>query len=66
MTEQASPLVTFYKQGWEHYQQTLVKTIASLSSEQLALPIAAHYRSIGVGCHKNCPPMPDKLSADAR
>ena len=39
MTEQASPLVTFYKQGWEHYQQALVKTIASLSSEQLALPI---------------------------
>jgi uncharacterized damage-inducible protein DinB len=47
MTEQASPLVTFYKQGWENYQQALVKTIASLSSEQLALPIAAHYRSIG-------------------
>jgi uncharacterized damage-inducible protein DinB len=47
MTEQASPLVTFYTHGWEHYQQALVKTIASLSSEQLALPIAAHYRSIG-------------------
>ena len=47
MTEQASPLVTFYKQGWENYQQALVKTIASLSSEQLALPIAAHNRSIG-------------------
>jgi hypothetical protein len=36
MTEQASPLITFYKHGWEHYQQGLVKTIASLSSEQLA------------------------------
>lgn len=47
MTEQASPLVTFYKQGWENYQHALIKTIASLSSEQLGLPVAAHYRSIG-------------------
>jgi uncharacterized damage-inducible protein DinB len=47
MTEQASPLVTFYKPGWENYQQALVKTIASLSPEQLALPASAHYRSIG-------------------
>ncbi|GCE27671.1 hypothetical protein KDA_31550 [Dictyobacter alpinus] len=47
MTEQTSPLVSFYKQGWENYQQALVKTIAALSSEQLALPIAAHTRSIG-------------------
>src|SRR5258707_10023081 len=47
MTEQASPLITFYKHGWEHYQQALVKTIASLSSEQLTLPVAPHYRLIG-------------------
>jgi uncharacterized damage-inducible protein DinB len=47
MTEQLSPLVTFYKQGWENYQQALIKTIAQLSSEQLTLPIAAHYCSIG-------------------
>jgi uncharacterized damage-inducible protein DinB len=47
MTEQVSPLITFYKHGWENYQQALVKTIAPLSSQQLALPIAAHYCSIG-------------------
>jgi uncharacterized damage-inducible protein DinB len=47
MTEQVSPLVAFYKEGWENYQQALVKTIASLSSEQLALPVAPHYVSIG-------------------
>jgi uncharacterized damage-inducible protein DinB len=48
MTEQASPLITFYKQGWENYQQALVKTIAPLSSEQLALPIAPHHWPIGM------------------
>lgn len=47
MTEQASPLVTFYKQGWENHQQALVATIAPLSPAQLALPIAPHYLSIG-------------------
>lgn len=47
MTEQASPLVTFYKLGWENHQQAVIKTIASLSSEQLALPAAPHYMSIG-------------------
>lgn len=46
MTEQTSPLATYYKPGWENSQQALVKTIASLSSEQLALPLAAHTRSI--------------------
>ncbi len=46
MTEQVSPLATFYKPGWENYQNAIVQTIASLSSEQLALPIAAHSRSI--------------------
>ena len=48
MTEQVSPLITFYKQGWENYQQALVETIAPLSSEQLALPIAPHHWSIGM------------------
>jgi uncharacterized damage-inducible protein DinB len=47
MTEQASALITFYK-GWENYQQGLVETIASLSSEQLAFPIASHHWSIGM------------------
>jgi uncharacterized damage-inducible protein DinB len=46
MAEQASPLITFYKQGWENYQQAIVKTIALLSSAQLALPVAPHYLSI--------------------
>jgi uncharacterized damage-inducible protein DinB len=47
MTEQLSPLITFYKQGWKHHHQALVKTIASLSCEQLALPIAPQQRSLG-------------------
>src|SRR6185437_9824132 len=47
MTEQASPLATFYKPGWENYQQAVVQTIASLSSEQLALSLGPHQRSIG-------------------
>jgi hypothetical protein len=42
MTEQVSPLATFYKPGWEHYQQALVQTIAPLSSEQLALSLGPH------------------------
>ncbi len=47
MTAQTSPLITFYKSGWENYQQALVKTIAPLTSEQLARPVAPHYVSIG-------------------
>jgi uncharacterized damage-inducible protein DinB len=47
MTEPVSPLATFYKPGWENYQQAVVQTIAPLSSEQLALPVAPHYVSIG-------------------
>lgn len=46
MTEQPLPLITFY-QGWERYQQSLVETIAPLSSAQLALPVAPHHWSIG-------------------
>jgi len=47
MAEQTSPLITFYKNGWEHHQQALVKTVASLSSDQLALPVAEHHHLIG-------------------
>jgi len=48
MTEQqVSPLITFYKHGWENYQQAVVQTIALLSPEQLSLPVAPHYVSIG-------------------
>src|ERR1051326_3619327 len=47
MTEQVSPLATFYKPGWENYQHALVHTIATLSSEQLALSPGPHQRSIG-------------------
>ncbi len=47
MTEQTLPLITFY-QGWETYQQSLVETIAPLSSEQLALPVAPHHWTIGM------------------
>lgn len=48
MTEQqVSPLITFYKQGWDNHQQAVVRTVASLSPEQLALPVAPHQRSIG-------------------
>jgi len=39
--------MTFY-QGWETYQQSLVETIAPLSSTQLALPVAPHHWSIGM------------------
>lgn len=46
MAEQPFPLITFY-QGWETYQQSLVETVARLSSEQLALPTAPHHVSIG-------------------
>ena len=47
MTEQVTPLATFYKPGWEHYQQSLVHTIAPLSSEHLALSVGPQQRSIG-------------------
>ena len=47
MTEQTLPLITFY-QGWQTYQQSLLETIAPLSSEQLALPVAPHHWTIGM------------------
>jgi uncharacterized damage-inducible protein DinB len=47
MTEQVSPLATFYKPGWEHYQHAVVQTIAPLSSEHFALSLGPQQRSIG-------------------
>ncbi len=47
MTEQTLSLLTFYK-GWEKYQQSLVETIAPLSPEQLASPVASHHWTIGM------------------
>jgi uncharacterized damage-inducible protein DinB len=47
MTEQVTPLSTLYKPGWGNYQHALVQTIAPLSSEQLALSVEPHQRSIG-------------------
>jgi uncharacterized damage-inducible protein DinB len=46
MTEQQTNLLSFYK-GWDTYQALLIKAIAPLSSEQLALRVAPHLRSIG-------------------
>src|SRR6185437_16241944 len=47
MTEQTSPLARVYKPGWENHQHALIQTIASLSSEQLALSLGPQQRSIG-------------------
>jgi uncharacterized damage-inducible protein DinB len=46
MVEQHTNLLAFYK-GWDAYQALLVKAIAPLSSDQLALRAAPHLRSIG-------------------
>jgi len=46
MAEQPTNLLTFY-QGWDAYQALLIKAIAPLSSEHLALRVAPHLRSIG-------------------
>src|SRR5918911_2365653 len=47
MTEQPTTLETFY-QGWETYQGHLIKALAPLSREQLALRPAPELRSIGM------------------
>jgi uncharacterized damage-inducible protein DinB len=47
MAQQPLPLITFY-QGWKTYQHNLVETIAPLSSEQLASPVAPHHWTIGM------------------
>ncbi len=46
MAEQQINLLSFYK-GWDTYQALLIKAIATLSSDQLALRVAPHLRSVG-------------------
>ena len=46
MTEQQLNLLSFYK-GWDAYQALLIKAVAPLSSEELALRAAPHLRSVG-------------------
>ncbi len=46
MVAQQINLLTFYK-GWDTYQALLIKAIAPLSSDQLALRVAPHLRSVG-------------------
>ncbi|HVB64088.1 MAG TPA: DinB family protein [Nitrolancea sp.] len=47
MAEQSLPLTTFYS-GWGGYHRGLVKSIESLTPEQLALPAAANHWTIGM------------------
>ncbi len=44
---QALPLTTFYS-GWHSFQRNLIKVIAPLTPEQLALRAAPHHWSIGM------------------
>jgi uncharacterized damage-inducible protein DinB len=46
MVEPQINLWAFYK-GWDAYQALLIKAIAPLSSDQLALRVAPHLRSVG-------------------
>lgn len=46
MTENVTPLAVVY-QGWDIFQSDLLKVIAPLSPEQLALPEALHHWSLG-------------------
>jgi uncharacterized damage-inducible protein DinB len=46
-TEQTVPLAVVY-QGWGGFNQKLIKVIAPLSPEQLALPVAPHHWSLGM------------------
>ena len=45
--QQTVPLTIVY-QGWETFQRDLVKVIAPLSREQLALPVASTHWPIGM------------------
>ena len=45
--QQTVPLTTVY-QGWDGFQRDLVKAIAPLSREQLALPVASTHWPIGM------------------
>jgi uncharacterized damage-inducible protein DinB len=46
MTAPQINLLSFYK-GWDTYQALLIKALAPLSSEELALRVAPHLRSVG-------------------
>jgi uncharacterized damage-inducible protein DinB len=46
MTDNHTTLAAFYK-GWDDYQEHLIKAIAPLSPDQLALQVAPQLRSIG-------------------
>ncbi|HEY7357016.1 MAG TPA: DinB family protein [Ktedonobacterales bacterium] len=45
MTDDATGVLAFYE-GWENYQELLIKALAPLTPEQLALRPAPHLRSI--------------------
>lgn len=47
MAEQSLPLTTFYK-GWDGFQRDLLKAVAPLTPEQLALPVAPTHWPIGM------------------
>jgi uncharacterized damage-inducible protein DinB len=47
MTQQLTPLITFYK-GWSNYQQGLVEVITPLTSTQLALPASQSHWTLGM------------------
>ena len=46
MVEQQINLLSFYK-GWDAYQTLLINALTPLSSDQLALRVAPHLRSVG-------------------
>jgi uncharacterized damage-inducible protein DinB len=46
MSDTSSALLAFYE-GWENYQELLLKALVPLAPEQLALRPAPHLRSIG-------------------
>ena len=47
MQEQTVPLTVVYR-GWETFQRDLLKAVAPLAPEQLALPVAATHWPIGI------------------
>jgi uncharacterized damage-inducible protein DinB len=47
MSEQAPTLAAVY-QGWDRFQRDLVKAVAPLSPEQLALPVGPNHWPIGM------------------
>ena len=72
MAQQQTHLLSFYK-GWDAYQALLIKAIAPLSSEQLALRVAPHLRSLGENvahiwneCIAQSSPLPRKRQGDIK